>query len=121
MAEYAKDMEKHWITKIPTQTDLEELDEKESPSLHWYITMGTKQITIRKAWKTYIVASRGWKPKDYKIKIKAGFYTLIKTESMAEAKEKFISLTYKMMKDIHAEKEAKRKLNMQLLIKETEE
>lgn len=87
--ERAKDVEKHWKTETPTQTDLEELEESESPGLHNYMCIGTKQLTIRKAYKTWYIASRGWKPKEYRIKIRAGYYTLNKTDEWEKAKEKF--------------------------------
>lgn len=119
--ETAEDAERHWKTRIPTQTDLEELEEKLTPSMHYYICTGRKQLTIQKAWNTYYVRSRGWKPKHWKTRIRAGYYTLGKHETLQEAKKEFNEHAQELLNQIDTETEKKRKLNMELLIKETEE
>lgn len=116
--EQAKDIEKHWKTKTPTQTDLEELEESESPGLHNYMCIGTKQLTIRKAYKTWYIASRGWKPKGYKIKIRAGYYTLEKTDKWEKAKEKFTEYADMIIQEEKHTRETRAKRKIEYLIEE---
>lgn len=116
--ERARDVERHWTTKTPTQTDLEELEESESPGLHNYMCIGTKQLTIRKAYKTWYVASRGWKPKDYKIKIRAGYYTLTKTDEWERAKEKFTEYAEMIIQEEQHTRETRAKIKTEYLLEE---
>lgn len=116
--EQAKDVERHWETKTPTQTDLEELEESESPGLHNYMCIGTKQLTIRKAYKTWYIASRGWKPKEYKIKIRAGYYTLEKTDKWEKAKEKFTEYADMIIQEEKHTRETRAKRKIEYLIEE---
>lgn len=116
--EQAEDIEKHWKTQTPTQTDLEELEESESPGLHNYMCIGTKQLTIRKAYKTWYIASRGWKPKGYNIKIRAGYYTLTKTDEWEKAKEKFTEYAEMIIQEEKHTRETRAKRNTKYLFEE---
>lgn len=82
------EFDRHILNSYPSQSELEETDEKMAPSAHFYLCFGKKQIFARKRREKIVICTRGWKVG----KIKAGYYERFETGNLEEAKKFFKKL-----------------------------
>lgn len=89
------EFDRHILNSYPSQSELEETDEKMAPSAHFYMCFGKKQIFARKRREKIVICTRGWKVG----KIKAGYYERFETGNLEEAKSYFKKLVLEALEE----------------------
>lgn len=89
---------RHYVNSLTMQTDLQEIDARQAPSIKYNATLGNKQIIMAKVYTQYAVRTRGWKPKG-RYPIKNGFYELSKDKNIMDCMEKYIKYLRNMIEE----------------------